>query len=229
MASQNPGIFREFAADANLEFVEIDLHAGEAIPDLDDFDGLWVMGGSMNVWEESEFPWLIDEKRIIREVVLERRMPFLGICLGHQLLAEALGGKAEPSRAYEIGLHPVSATEAGRGHPLLAGLPEPTLWVNVHRAEVTELPANAIVLAESDACPNHMMQIGNSAYSCQFHPEVCDHTVDEWMKIPGIPEAMHDLLGADGVKYFETSIAAQLKTHNSTARQLFDNWLSLVY
>ena len=129
MASQNPGIFRRLAAAGNVRFTEIDLHAGDNIPDLDPFDGLWAMGGSMNVWEEEEYPWLIEEKQLIRDVV-ENHMPYLGICLGHQLLAQALGGNTEPTEQHEIGLFPISPTAAGVGHPLLEDLPQPSLWVN---------------------------------------------------------------------------------------------------
>jgi len=228
MSSQNPGIFREHAVSKNVRFFEIDLHAGDAIPDLENFDGLWVMGGSMNVWEEAEYPWLTEEKALIRAAV-ERNTPFLGICLGHQLLADALGGEAEPTEQHEVGLFPVIPTAAGQGHPLFSALPQPSLWVNVHRAEVTRAPAGATVLARSDACANHAMQVGERAFSVQFHPEVCDHTVKEWMRIPGIPEALHDLLGAEGVNYFQSSIADHLARHNSAARQLFHNWLDIVY
>ena len=91
MTSQNPGIFRDFADIQNISFHEIDLHAGDKIPNLEKFDGLWVMGGSMNVWEEEEFPWLIEEKEAIRHAVEDLNMPFLGICLGHQLLAVGNG------------------------------------------------------------------------------------------------------------------------------------------
>ena len=104
MASQNPGIFRDFAESQNISFHEIDLHAGDQIPELKDFDGLWVMGGSMNVWEEDQYPWLVNEKAAIREAVRSLNMPFLGICLGHQLLAEALDGKARKTDNYEVGL-----------------------------------------------------------------------------------------------------------------------------
>ena len=103
MTSQNPGIFRDFADIQNVSFHEIDLHAGDKIPNLEKFDGLWVMGGSMNVWEEEEFPWLIEEKEAIRHAVEDLNMPFLGICLGHQLLAVAMGGKAVNTGRYEVG------------------------------------------------------------------------------------------------------------------------------
>lgn len=229
MESQNPGIFRRLADEGNVQFKEIDLHAGDAIPPMNSVDGLWVMGGSMNVWEEEEYPWLIEEKQLIRDVVENQRMPFLGICLGHQLLADALGGKTEATEHHEIGLFPISPTAAGVGHPLLKDLPQPSLWVNVHRAEVTRLPPRAIVLADSELCPNHVMQIGSSSFSVQFHPEVCEHTVEGWMKIPGIPEALHELLGQQGVEYFHASIANYLTTHNNAAKQLFRNWLNIVF
>jgi GMP synthase-like glutamine amidotransferase len=228
MPSQNPGIFRQFASDYNVEFSEIDLHAGDAIPDLAPYDGLWAMGGSMNVWEQDEFPWLIDEIDVIADVV-SRKMPFLGICLGHQLLAEAMGGSAGPTEDHEFGLIEVSPTAAGVNHPFLAGLPKPSLWVNAHRAEVTQPPPQAVILAQSEKCANHIMQVTELAYSCQFHPEVCEHTVTEWMKIPGIPEALNDLLGEQGVNYFRSSIADYLDRHNRAADQLFRNWLNLVY
>ena len=99
MPSQNPGIFRTFAQEHGVIFHEIDLHAGESVPTIDQYDGLWVMGGSMNVWEEEQFPWLIEEKKVIQYAV-ENGMPFLGICFGHQLLAEAFGGKVKKNKEY---------------------------------------------------------------------------------------------------------------------------------
>ena len=101
MTSQNPGIFRDFAKSENISFHEVDLHAGEQIPELKNYHGLWVMGGSMNVWEEDEYPWLVDEKEAIREAIDNLNMPFLGICLGHQLVAEAMGGRAEKTENHD--------------------------------------------------------------------------------------------------------------------------------
>ncbi len=73
------------------------------------------------------------------------------------------------------------------------------------------------------------MQVGSKAYSCQFHPEVCDHTMSEWMKIPGIPEALEQLLGLQGVEDFKISVGDHLQAHNAAANQLFHNWCELVF
>lgn len=229
MPSQNPGIFRELAPERGVGFTEIDLHAGETPPALVDFDGLWVMGGSMNVWQEDEFPWLRAEKALIREAVLEHGLPFFGICLGHQLLADALGGEVVATDAFEIGLYDVTPTEAGRAHGLLAGLPCPARWVNVHRAEVSTPPSGARVLAQSERCDNHAMQVGDAVFSVQFHPEVCAHTVDAWLDIPGIPGVMQSLLGAGAADDFRRRVEAHRPQHNRMAARLFDNWLGLVY
>ncbi len=235
MSSQNPGTFRDIAADFGVEFHEIDLHAGDIIPKLSEFDGLWAMGGSMNVWDEDQFPWLALEKATIRQAVCEMKMPFLGICFGHQLLAEALGGKVQPAIEHELGLVPITPTEQGRGHALLSGLPtsddwpEWPGWVNVHLVEVQQAPAEAVILARSDGCANHIMAVGEHAFSCQFHPEVCSHTVSEWLKIPGIPELLVELLGKQGCQEFQADIARHLAAHNAAAAQLFKNWMELVY
>ena len=229
MPSQNPGIFRSFAEKQSVRFIEIDLHAGDEIPDLTLYDGLWVMGGSMNVWEEDKYPWLIEEKNAIKFAVQELNMPFLGICFGHQLLAEAIGGRAEKTDRYEIGLFEIKPTEEGLNHPLLQNLGGATEWVNVHLVEVVRPPQGAIILATSTNCKNHVMQVGKYAYSCQFHPEVCGHTLDGWMKIPGIPESIEELLGEEGFAYFKSSVTENLPANNKASLTLFENWCDLVF
>jgi len=229
MASQNPGIFRDFAVSMKISFHEVDLHAGQKIPELRDYDALWVMGGSMNVWEEDKYPWLIDEKEAIRQAVKDLKMPFLGICLGHQLLAEALGGKAEKADNYEVGLFEIRPTKEGQNHPLLNGFDSSEKWVNIHLVEVTEAPQGSRILASSNQCMNHIMQVSENTYSCQFHPEVCSHTFEGWMCIPGIPEALEDLLGAKGLSDFESEVEKNLKSNRKASHKLFKNWCDIVF
>ena len=144
---EHPGIFRDFMRADGIAWDTVELDEGDPIPPLDGYDALISMGGPMDVFEEDAHPWIADEKVAIREAVAERDMPFLGVCLGHQLLAEALGGRVETMAEPEVGIMTVDLTEDGRTDPLLAGLDPTVTCLQWHGCAVTALPEGAVSLA----------------------------------------------------------------------------------
>lgn len=222
---EHPGIFRDFLAEDGHEWVPIELDEGEKIPSLDGFDALWVMGGPMDVWQEEAHPWLIDEKRVIREAVQERGMPYLGLCLGHQLLAEALGGEVGPSEVPEIGIMDVLLTEAGASGVFMDGLPDRMPCLQWHSAEITKLPPGGQILAASKDCAVQALKWGTRAYSLQFHVEIEEDTVEQWGAIPEYAKALEDALGRDAMPEFKKAAAANMSTFNDMAERLYINWM----
>mgnify|MGYP001400731527 CR=1 FL=1 len=95
---EHPGVFGKFLEEDGHTWQAVHLDEGEKLPSIEGFDALWVMGGPMDVWEEDFYPWLKEEKEFIRYSVMTKGMPYFGLCLGHQLLAEALGGKGGGGR-----------------------------------------------------------------------------------------------------------------------------------
>ena len=226
---EHPGIFRDFFAADGVEWDAVELDAGESIPALDAYDALWVMGGPMDVWEESEHPWLIPEKAAIREAVIDREMPYFGFCLGHQLLAEATGGSVGPSRTPEIGILTVDQTSDGQSSPLFSGLPSTMNCLQWHSAEVTDIPPQARVLASSAACDVQAMQIGERAFSVQYHVEIGPQTVSEWGAVPAYEEALEKQLGPGALGEFDALAKQHMSEFAAVSKTLYDNWMQAVF
>ncbi|MGH6931954.1 MAG: type 1 glutamine amidotransferase, partial [Dongiaceae bacterium] len=169
IALEHPGIFRDFFRRDSVAWDAVELDEGEPIPALDGYDALWVMGGPMDVWEQDEHPWLAAEQRAIREAVVDRGMPYMGICLGHQLLGAALGGRVGKAKQAEVGILDVELTEAGRADPIFDGLAARFKALQWHGAEVSQPPAGATVLAQSPLCGVQAMRYGRQAYGMQYH------------------------------------------------------------
>lgn len=223
---EHPGVFRDFLAADGIAWEVIELDAGDAIPDLDRYAGLWVMGGPMDVWQLDEYPWLEAELAAIRYAVAERRMPFLGICLGHQLLAAALGGTVAPGTA-EVGVMPVELTAAGAGSAYFTGLPQTLATLQWHGAEVSTPPPGAHILARSQACAVQALAIAEHAVSAQFHVEATAATVAQWGAIPAYAQALETALGAGALPRFEADVARNLAQFNRNAKRFYENWMQV--
>jgi GMP synthase-like glutamine amidotransferase len=224
---EHPGVFRDFLAADGIAWDAVRFDAGDPVPMLDRYDALFAMGGPMDAWEEDKYPWLKREKKAIREAVAERRMPFLGVCLGAQLLADALGGKVGPMAEPEVGVMDVELSVAGRLDPLFAGLGPVCTCLQWHGAEVKKPPKDADVLASSPACPVQAFRVGRKAYALQYHVEPTADTVGEWGAVPAYEKALDRALGPGALRRLGADVEAHLTGFNRDAKRLYDNFMGL--
>ena len=223
-----PGEFgRLFEADGH-GWTPVHLYAGELPPSLDGFDALVVGGGIMDVWEEDIHPWLATEKALIREAVLERGLPYIGLCLGHQLLACALGGEVGRAAQPEVGVKTVRLTPDGAASPLLEGVPAEIPCVQWHGAEITRLPEGARVLAASPACAVQAMSWGPHAVSTQFHMEVEAQTATNWTADRVARDTLDVHMGPGGAGRLIADCAANMDRFRAFSGRVYRNWLLAV-
>ena len=145
-----------------------ELDENEPLPDWREFDAVLVMGGPMGADDDDQHPWLTGEKELVRDVV-EAGRPLLGVCLGVQLLASALGAPVRTMDSPELGLLPVELRR-GREHPLFEGVEDPFPSLQWH-GDTFDLPDGAVSLARSPVA-NQAFQVGDLGFGIQFHLEV---------------------------------------------------------
>lgn len=168
------GSIENWLKDKGYKISATHLYQAAEFPDVNNIDLLIIMGGPMSVNDEAELPWLIAEKQFVRNVI-EAGKPVLGICLGAQMIANALGAKVYPNFKKEIGWFPIQNTSANKN---LFQFPESATVFHWH-GETFDLPDNAKLLASSQACVNQAFQIGKNVIGLQFHLETTPASLDD--------------------------------------------------
>ncbi len=207
---EGPGTFREELDKRGLKFREVNLYQGEAPKNLDGCGGLIIMGGPMNVYEEAEYPFLKDEDRLIKEA-LAKKIPIIGVCLGAQLMAKAAGAKVTKGKKKEIGWYPLHITDEAKSDPVFKVLPKEVEVFQWH-GDTFDIPKGAVRLASSDLFPNQAFRMGNNAYAFQFHIEVTNKIIKEWIEINQTElEGVRDYIDSKKVLAESREKAAELK------------------
>jgi GMP synthase (glutamine-hydrolysing) len=182
-ASCPPALVGEWLVEAGCVLDVCRPWAGDALPDapgLTSYDGMLVLGGEMNAYDDDRHLWLGPLKELLRAAA-EGGLPTLGICLGHQLTAVALGGRVEVNpRGQAVGLHDVGWNDAAPGDPLVADLASPRRGVQWNGDIVTRLPEGAQALASSPEGDLQVARFAESAWGVQLHPEADELIVRAW-------------------------------------------------
>ena len=202
----------------------LDLHLGDRLPkDLSGIEAAVCLGGPMNVYEEGKYPFLKEENEFIKRII-NSGVPYLGICLGSQLLAKACGVRVTKSPVKEAGWFSVDLTAEGKKDPLYKGL-ERSFDVFQWHEDTFAVPKNGKWLARADGCAHQSFRVGDCAYGIQFHIEITDKSIRDWT----------DKYLKNDPKMLETQQKRMLKEYvrkkkvfDITARQIYDNFLGII-
>ena len=228
---ETPGYILDLMIKDGMKLTTIELDEGEKIPeDLNEFDGMFCMGGPMDTWMEETYPWLIDEKEKIKHFVMDLKKPFLGFCLGCQLLGEVVGGKVVKSQPTEIGVLDIKMQNACKQDKLFSSYSPKIKALQWHSYEVQNLEHNpdVTVLASSPITKYQIFKYQNHAYGIQFHIEIKNDTVSQWGCVPEYEKALNDTLGEGALNKLDKEAQSSMSSMNANAEQLYNNYKSLL-
>lgn len=174
------GMIAQGLSGFDLEYMRV-YETGKAEVSPEGYSALIVMGGPMGVYEADIYPFINGEMELIKEA-LKKDVPVLGVCLGSQLLAGAAGARVYKGGKKEIGWYNVSITDEGSSDRLFLGLPDEFPVFQWH-GDTFDVPSNAVNLASSDLFPHQVIKVGKRAYGFQFHFEVTEKMIGEWIEI----------------------------------------------
>lgn len=221
---EHPGVFREFMKNDNVQIDTVELDVGEKIPKLDTYDAMIVMGGPMDTWQEEIHPWLVPEKESIYEFACVQKKPYLGLCLGAQLLGEAVGGKVNKMDNPEIGILDINISNHNSIFKSMENNIKVLQW---HSYEISDLPDSATLLASSDVCKVQAFSF-ERAYGLQFHVEQTNETVPQWSCIPEYKTALEETLGSNALDKFTSGVDDNLAAFNDSAKIIYNNFINII-
>jgi len=221
---EDPGYIKDLMIKDGVNLTTIELDEGEKIPnDLNKFDAMFCMGGPMDTWMEQEYPWLIEEKNKIREFVVNLEKPYLGFCLGCQLLGEVIGGNVVRSKNPEIGMLNINFSDWKENDTLFSKFPKKLTSLQWHSYEVQNLENNKDVthIASSEETKYQIFRYKNHAYGIQFHIEIKDTTVNDWGCVPEYKMALEKQLGKGALEKFDFEAKKNMKKMNNYSEILY--------
>lgn len=224
IAIEGPGTIAEFFDQQKIDYRIVELSQGERLPgNLKNIDGVIVLGGPMNVYEEAQHPFLKEEDVFIRNV-LKAGLPYLGICLGSQLLAKSSNASVKKARQKEIGWALIQQTDEGKTDPLFAGLDDQLIAFQWHE-DTFDIPPRGRLLSTSQIVPHQAFKIGPHAYGLQYHIEVDKDTIASWIEeYFKVSKAQDSKEGRKMLDQFE-----QLKTqYFKQANHIYQNFVNIV-
>ena len=228
---EDPGYIKDLMLADGVNLTTIQLDEGEKIPkDLSKFDGMFCMGGPMDTFMEKDYSWLIDEKKAIKEFVVDLKRPYLGFCLGCQLLGEVVGGKVVKSNPPEIGIMDINFAKEKNKDKLFSKFPEQIKSLQWHSYEVSGIDNNKDItlLASSPVTKYQIFKYQNHAYGIQFHIEIKDTTVTEWGCVSEYKKALEDQLGEGALDKFDIAAKNNMRDMNNYSKILYENFKTIL-
>jgi len=218
------GLLGEILEEQHIPYDAVQV-AEEALPDPLQYGAIIALGGSQHVYDTDSYPYLLKEKELIRTAI-EQELPYLGICLGGQLLADVLGGSVKRDSSAEIGFYDIPFTVTGQQDPLFRGLPDYQKVFHWHE-DSFDLPSGSTLLATNATTKNQAFRYSRCAYGLQYHIELNSQLFDLWLEYPEFKQAIIATVGDKAYREIQYERPIQYQTYSDHTSILFENFLRI--